>query len=87
MVPSKFMAYRARKKALKIVIGDDLKQYTRLRDYLQTVLDTNPGSRCIVTTKTLPEHPSPIPRRHAMFIALGASVQGFLKECRPFIGK
>jgi hypothetical protein len=80
------MAYRARKKALKAVIGDDLKQYKRLRDYLQTVIDTNPGSRCIVTTKVLPEHPSPNPRFHGLFIALGASVQGFLKGCRPFIG-
>jgi hypothetical protein len=82
----KNMAYRARKKALKTVIGDDLKQYKRLRDYLQTVIDTNPGSRCIVTTKILPEHPSPNPRFHGLFIALGASVQGFLKGCRPFIG-
>jgi hypothetical protein len=80
------MAYRARKKALKAVIGDDLKQYKRLRDYLQTVIDTNPVSRCIVTTKILPEHPSPNPRFHGLFIALGASVQGFLKGCRPFIG-
>jgi hypothetical protein len=82
----KNMAYRARKKALKTVIGDDLKQYKRLRDYLQTVIDTNHGSRCIVTTKVLPEHPSPNPRFHGLFIALGASVQGFLKGCRPFIG-
>uniref|UniRef100_A0ACD5WCU9 Uncharacterized protein n=1 Tax=Avena sativa TaxID=4498 RepID=A0ACD5WCU9_AVESA len=42
---NKVMAYRARRKALTMVIGDDLKQYKRLRDYLQTVIDTNPGSR------------------------------------------
>ena len=87
VVPSKHMAYRARKKALKSVIGDELKQYTRLRDYLQTVIDTNPGSRCIVTTKKLLEQPSANPRFHGLFIALGASVQGFLKGCRSFIGK
>ena len=83
----KVMAYRARKEALRTVIGDELKQYKRLRDYLQTVIDTNPGSRCIVTTKVLAEHPSPNPRFHGLFIALGGSIQGFLKGCRPFIGE
>ena len=49
----KVMTYRDSRKALKVVIGDDLKQkhYRRLRDYLQTVIDTNPGSRCTVKTK------------------------------------
>ncbi|KAK1646972.1 hypothetical protein QYE76_064777 [Lolium multiflorum] len=55
-------AYRARKKAFAVVMGDQKAQYTRLRDYLQAVLDTNPGSRCIVTTKHLVEYPSTNPR-------------------------
>ena len=38
-------------------MGDQKAQYTRLRDYLQAIIDTNPGSRCIVTTKHLVEHP------------------------------
>ena len=83
----KVMAYRARRKALKVVIGDDLKQYRRIRDYLQTVIDTNPGSRCIVTTKMVLEAPSSNPRFHGLFMALGASITGFTKGCRPFIGK
>ena len=82
----KVMAYRARKQAQAAVLGDQVKQYTRLRDYLQTVLDTNPGSRCIVTTKNVPEHPSRNPRFHGLFICLNASKEGFLNGCRPFIG-
>jgi hypothetical protein len=83
----KVMAYRARKKALEAVLGDQVKQYTRIRDYLQTVLDTNPGSRCIITTRTIVEHPSENPRFHRMFVCLNASREGFLNGCRPFIGK
>ena len=48
------MAYRARTKARDMVLGDHKKQYYRIRDYLQTVIDKNPGSRCIVTTVTGP---------------------------------
>uniref|UniRef100_A0ACD5TZS8 Uncharacterized protein n=1 Tax=Avena sativa TaxID=4498 RepID=A0ACD5TZS8_AVESA len=43
----KTMAYRAKNEAVRIVLGDHVEQYKRLRDYLQTVLDTNPASRCI----------------------------------------
>jgi hypothetical protein len=79
-------AYRARKKAFDTVMGDQKKQYTRLRDYLQAILDTNPGSRCIVTCRHLVEHPSINPRFHGLFICLNASKEGFLQGCRPFIG-
>ncbi|XP_071676965.1 uncharacterized protein [Lolium perenne] len=82
----KMMAYRAKKKAVQVVIGDQIEQYRRLRDYLQTVIDTNPGSRYIVTTKMLLEHPSKNPRFHGLFYCLGASIEGFLKGCRPFFG-
>ena len=80
-------AYRARQKAFSVVIGDQKKQYTRLRDYLQPILDTNPGSRCVVTTKDLVLNPSPNPRFHGLFVCLNASKEGFLNGCRPFIGK
>ncbi|KAM0857193.1 hypothetical protein ACQ4PT_048645 [Festuca glaucescens] len=79
-------AYRARKIAFSVVMGDQKAQYTRLRDYLQAVIDTNPGSRCIVTTKHVIEHPSTNPRFHGLFYCLNASKEGFLNGCRPFIG-
>jgi hypothetical protein len=74
----KSKAYRARKKALQVVLGDQKAQYTRLRDYLQAVVDTNPGSRCIVTTRRSLEHPSPNPRFHGLFYCLNACKEGFL---------
>ena len=84
---SRSVAYRARRKAVDVVQGDHKQQYLRLRDYLQAVLDTNPGSRCIVTTFVDPENPAPTPRFKYMFYCLAASKEGFLNGCRPFIGK
>ena len=83
----KSLAYRARRKAVDVVQGDHKTQYYRLRDYLQCVLDTNPGSRCVVTTKEFELHPAPTPRFHYMFYCLFACKEGFLNGCRPFIGK
>nr|XP_045086430.1 uncharacterized protein LOC109771369 [Aegilops tauschii subsp. strangulata] len=80
------MAYRARKLAKNVVLGDQKAQYHRIRDYLEAVLETNPGSRCIVTTKHLKLHPSKNPRFHGLFICLNACKEGFLNGCRPFIG-
>ena len=82
----KSLAYRARRQAVEVVQGDHRLQYHRLRDYLQCVLDTNPGSRCIVTTKEDLENPAPTPRFHYMFYCLFACKEGFLNGCRPFIG-
>jgi hypothetical protein len=48
----KLMAYRAKNLAIDDVLGEHKKQYPRLRDYSQTVMDTNPGSRVVVTTIT-----------------------------------
>jgi hypothetical protein len=95
----KRMAYRARTKAREMVLGDHKKQYYRIRDYLQTVIDRNPGSRCIVTTVTGPTEEqmeamkqgqvvdiSYAPRFHGLFFCVNAARQGFLEGCRPFIG-
>jgi hypothetical protein len=67
-------------------MGDHRNQYTRLRDYLAAILETNPGGRCIVTCRELVEHLSTNPRFHGLFICLNASKEGFLNGCRPFIG-
>ncbi|KAE8771711.1 WD repeat-containing protein 43 [Hordeum vulgare] len=82
----KMKAYRARQQALSVVKGDHETQYTRIRDYLQAVLDTKPGSRCIVTTRVVTEHPSKNPRFHRLFSCLAVQRDGFLTGCRPFIG-
>ncbi|XP_047050729.1 uncharacterized protein LOC124655949 [Lolium rigidum] len=95
----KRMAYRAMTRARNVVMGDHKKQYHRLRDYLQTVIDRNPRSRCIVTTVTGPTEDeleeikkgqqifiSEQPRFHGLFFCVNAAKQGFLDGCRPFLG-
>ena len=67
------MAYRAQKLAIDIVLGEHKKQYARLRDYAQTMMDTNPGSRVkvtIVTPTPMEKIPHPGPRFHAMFYCI-----------------
>jgi hypothetical protein len=83
---SKHMTYRAKNKALVSINGNHEQQYLRLRDYLETVLKTNPGSRCIVNT-IVNQDPQKNPRFHGLFFCLHAQVEGFLQGCRPFIGK
>ncbi|KAE8771034.1 hypothetical protein D1007_57126 [Hordeum vulgare] len=46
----KSMAYRAKNLATYVVLGEHKKKYPKLRDYAQKVIDTNPGSRVVVTT-------------------------------------
>lgn len=83
---SKDMAYRAKNKALNVVVGNEDKQYLRLRDYLHTVIEKNPGSRCQVWSFQ-PSKPGQNPRFHGLFFCLQAQIEGFLGGCRPFIGK
>ncbi|XP_040252179.1 uncharacterized protein [Aegilops tauschii subsp. strangulata] len=66
----RMMAWRAKKKAKDIVLGDHKKQYRRLRDYLETMKLTNPGSRCIVSTVSgkTKENPTVGPRFHVVHI-------------------
>ena len=83
------MSYRAKNLAIDAVLGDHKKQYPRLKDYAQTVMDTNPGSRVVVTTVTPTPNakiPHPGPRFHAMFHCINGAREGFIKGCRPFIG-
>jgi hypothetical protein len=85
----RMMAYRAKNFALDAVLGDHREQYYRLRDFAQTVVDTNPGSRVIVTTVTpapSEENPHPGPNFHGLFFCVNGTREGFLNGCRPFIG-
>ncbi|KAM0905619.1 hypothetical protein ACQ4PT_017230 [Festuca glaucescens] len=85
----KMMAYRAKWLAIDVVLGDHKEQYVRLRDFAQTVVDTNPGSRVIVTTFTPApslDNPHPGPTFHGLFFCINGAREGFLEGCRPFIG-
>ncbi|KAE8784141.1 WD repeat-containing protein 43 [Hordeum vulgare] len=83
------MAYRAKNLAIKAVLGEHKKQYPRLRDYAQTIMDTNPGSRVVVTkvtSKPTTKIPHPAPRFHVMFFCINGAREGFMNGRRPFIG-
>ncbi|KAE8802453.1 wd repeat-containing protein 43 [Hordeum vulgare] len=83
------MAYRAKNLVVEVVLGEHKKQYPRLRDYAHTIMDTNPGSRVVVTTvtsKPTTKIPHPAPRFHAMFFCINGAREGFLNGCRPSIG-
>ena len=71
------IAYMAKNEDMRVVLVDHTQQYKRLRDFLNTVIDTNFASRCIVTTKVVTKHPSPNPRFHGIFMCLNASIEGF----------
>jgi hypothetical protein len=70
---------RARQNAFSAVIGNQKNQCTRLRDYLQAIMETNPGSRCCYSQE-LVENPSPNPRFHELRVCLNASKKGFLMD-------
>jgi hypothetical protein len=84
------MAYRAKNLAIDAVLSDHRQQYFRLRDFAHAVVDTNSGSRVIVTTVTPApneENPQPGPTFHGLFFCLNGTKEGFLNGCRPIIGK
>ncbi|XP_047058028.1 uncharacterized protein LOC124664589 [Lolium rigidum] len=86
---SKMTAYRAKWLDVDAVLGDHREQYVRLRDFAQTIVNTNPGSRVIVTTVSPApslQSPHPGPTFHGLFFCINGAREGFLKGCRPFIG-
>ena len=86
----KTMAYRAKNLVVDAVLGDHREQYHRLRDFAQSVMDTNPGSRVVVTTVTpapTQENPVPGPTFHGLFFCINGARERFLKGCRSFIGE
>ncbi|KAE8809732.1 hypothetical protein D1007_13624 [Hordeum vulgare] len=59
------MAYRAKNLVVEAVLREHKRRYPRLRDYAQTIMDTNPGNRVVVTTvtsKPTTKIPHPTPR-------------------------
>jgi hypothetical protein len=79
------MAYRTKAHAQRLVLGHHDDQYRRIRDYLQTLLDKNPGSIAVVRTE--PGIADGLnPRFYGMFISFSAQIEGFLSGCRPFFG-
>lgn len=84
---TKRMTYRAKVYAQEKVFGDQEKQYAKIRDYLQTLLNKNPRSIVVLTTITnpMPEENSN-PLFNGMFLSFKSQIQGFLNGCRQIIG-
>ncbi|XP_071703950.1 uncharacterized protein [Rutidosis leptorrhynchoides] len=77
----KMAAYRAKSKAMKVIIGDYKKQYLRLRDYCLELQKRN-----LNTTTIIEVHPEPNPSSDTrvfkrVYICLGPLKEGY-KACK-----
>lgn len=81
----KYKAYRAKREAVKMVLGDHVEQFRRIQDYEHTLLHVNPGSMVVIKCD-VSEDPAVNPIFERMFISFKAQIDGFKAGCRPFIG-
>ncbi|KAI3410640.1 uncharacterized protein J3R85_018644 [Psidium guajava] len=79
---SRTMVYRARAMAMSMVIGNEQEQFRMLRSYCQSLLDSNPGSTCVIKSEQCQDQS----KFRAVYICLDALRMGFLEGCRRFIG-
>ncbi|KAH7864390.1 hypothetical protein Vadar_029082 [Vaccinium darrowii] len=81
---SRAIAYRAKRKALKLIEGTNLEQYALLRDYCEEIRRTNPNTTIIIKTIPPPTEDGQ-PTFDRIYICLGALKEGMLSGCRRFI--
>ncbi|KAJ1693179.1 hypothetical protein LUZ63_009877 [Rhynchospora breviuscula] len=74
---SRQKAWNVRSKALKIILGNEAKQYSRLNCYASELKKTNPGSTVVFDLR------NSIFKR--AYFCLAACKEGFLAGCRPII--
>ena len=78
MTPGRMKLQRPRRKAMKIIYGDEEGQYKLLWNYANEVRRSNPGSSFYVS---LDENA----RFNKLYMCLDACKRGFLEGCRPVI--
>ena len=76
--------YRAKRKAIDLITGDEQMQYGKLRDYAEMIRLNDKGSRVILQIEMEDENAHPKFKR--MYIRYNAQKVGFLGGCRPIIG-
>ncbi|XP_059638816.1 uncharacterized protein LOC132281095 [Cornus florida] len=84
LVVSRFKIYRAKRKCQLMIDGTHEDQFSKIREYCQLVLETNPGSVARVDACLEPDGKSI--RFERQFFSLDAMWKGFKEGCRPFIG-
>ncbi|XP_058784528.1 uncharacterized protein LOC131659338 [Vicia villosa] len=75
-------AYRAKRRAMDLIQGAGMDQFTHLRRYALELLNSNPNSNVVVQCANSNE--GPVFER--IYVCLDACKSGFAKYCRPLIG-
>ncbi|XP_059636602.1 uncharacterized protein LOC132278748 [Cornus florida] len=84
LVVNRFKIYRAKRKCQLIIDGTHEDQFSKIREYCQLVLETNPGS--VAKVDVCLELDGKSTRFERLFFSLDAMWKGFKEGCRPFIG-
>ncbi|XP_059639294.1 uncharacterized protein LOC132281616 [Cornus florida] len=84
LIVNRFKIYRAKRKCQLMIDGTHEDQFSKIREYCQLVLKTNPGSVARVDACLEPDGKST--RFERLFFSLNAIWRGFKEGCRPFIG-
>ncbi|XVF64368.1 hypothetical protein PTKIN_Ptkin09bG0164000 [Pterospermum kingtungense] len=75
---------RAKHMVFEKFAGNFIKKYAQLRDYVNELLEKNPGSRVVISTDR--DTPESAPWFKRIYICLHAVKKGFKNGCRPFVG-
>ncbi|XP_019240829.1 PREDICTED: uncharacterized protein LOC109220820 [Nicotiana attenuata] len=74
---------KARKQVLKEVMGDNVKEFGRIYNYRYVLLQSNPGSTCVVKVTDSEDEKKLF---HSFYICFAAMKREFIEGCRKCIG-